>query len=150
MTIQEAYNYFESLITESTKKSEIKVYEKFVYLLSKLKTRTFSKEEMASIETELDSLNIKSNPENKKKFYEKALINFENYLKTTFSLISKGYYTKLGIGLGMTFGILFGIIFLSRFDRSIGIALGLSLEMLLGLISGSNMDSQAKSKNKVL
>ena len=66
MTLQEAYDFFESLKNETTKKYEIKVYEKFLHILSKLKNRKFSKDEIQSIETELDRLNLESNPGNKK------------------------------------------------------------------------------------
>jgi hypothetical protein len=150
LILQEAYNFFESLTTETTKKSEIKVYEKFIYVLSELKTRKFTKDEMESIEAELDSLSLNSNPENRKKFFKKALSKFENFLKDTFSLTSKGYYTQLGIGLGSSFGILFGIVFLSSFERSLGITLGLSIGMLIGLIIGQFMDAKAKSEGRVL
>lgn len=150
MTLQEACNFFKSLTTKTTKKSEIKVYEKFLYILNELKTRQFSKDEIHSLEMELDRLNLNSNPENRKKFVEKALSEFEKYLKDELSLAPKGFYTNLGIGLGSFFGILFGIVFLSSLERSLGIALGLSIGMLSGLIIGRNMDSQAKTAGKML
>ncbi len=34
MTLQEAHNFFESLKTETTKKYEIKVFEKFLHMLT--------------------------------------------------------------------------------------------------------------------
>ena len=150
MTLQEAYNFFESLITETTKKSEIKVYKKFLHILTELKTRKFTEDERESIEAQLDSLNLNSNPENRKKYFKKTLSKFEDFLKDTFSLTSKGYYTQLGIGLGSSFGIIFGIVFLSSFERSLGIALGLSIGMLIGLIIGQSMDAKAKSESRVL
>ena len=104
MTLQEAYNFFEILKTETTKKYEIKVYEKFLHILSKLKFREFSKDEIQFIETELESLNLKSNPKNRKKYFKKALSKFEKYLKDTFSLTTKGYYSNLYSGLGLSFG----------------------------------------------
>jgi len=87
MTIQEAYNFFESLKTETTTKSEIKGYENFLQILTGLKTRTFSEDEIQSIEKELDSLDLESNPENRKKYFKKALSTFEKYLMETFSLV---------------------------------------------------------------
>jgi hypothetical protein len=150
MTLQEAHNFFESLKIETTKKSEIRVYEKFLHILSELKNRDFSKDEIQSIEAELDRLNLKSNPENRKKYFGKALSKFEKFLKDTFSLITKGYYTTIGIGLGASFGILFGIVILPGLERSLGIAMGLSIGMLIGLIIGRNMDSQAKVAGKML
>ena len=87
MKLQEAYNFFESLKTETTKNTEIKLYEKFLHMLTELKSRDFSEDEMQSIEAELDSLSLDSNPENPKKHFAKALRKFEKYLKNTFSLI---------------------------------------------------------------
>jgi len=150
MTLQEAITIFESLKTETTKKSEIKVYEKFLHILTELKVRTFSKDEIQSIETELGRLNLKSNPENRKKYFKKALAKFEKYLKDTFSLTSKGHYTNLYSGLGLSFGLLFGVVFLSSWERSLGISMGLIGGMLIGLIIGQSMDSQAKATGKML
>lgn len=150
MTLQEAYNFFESLKTETTKKSEIKIHEKFLHILTELKIRTFSKDEMESIEAELDNLNLKSNPENRKKFFKKALSKFEKFLKDTFSLTSKDYFTRLGLGLGPSFGILFGVVVLSGFERSLGITIGVIIGMLIGLTIGRSMDAKARSEGRVL
>ena len=150
MTLQEAYNLFESLKKETTKKSEIKIYENFLHILSELKIREFSKDEIESIEMELDRLNLKSNPGIRKKHIKKALSKFEKYLKDTFSLTSKGYYTNLYSGLVLSFGLLFGVVFLSSWERSLGISIGLIGGMLVGLIIGQSMDAKAKSDSKVL
>jgi len=150
MTLQEAYNFFESLTTETTKKSELKVYEKFVYTLSELKTRKFTKDEIQSIETELDSFDLKSNRENNIKFFKKALSKLESFLKDTFSLTSKGYYTKLGTALGSTFGMLFGVVFLSSWERSLGISMGFLFGTLIGLTIGRSMDAKAMSEGRMI
>jgi len=150
MTLQEAYNFFERLKIEATKKSEIRVYEKFLHILSELKKRDFSKDEFQSIEAKLESFNLESNHENGKKYFKNALSKFEKYLKDTFSLTSKVYYTNMGIGIGSSFGILFGIVMLSSLERSLGIALGLSFGMLIGLINGRFIDGKARSEGRVL
>lgn len=150
MTLQKAINFFESLINETTNKSETKVYKKFLHILSELKNREFSKDEMQSIEKELDILHLESDPKNRKKYFNKALSKFEKYLKDIFSLTPKGYYTNMGIGLGSTFGLLFGVVFLSSFERSTGIALGLSIGMLIGVIIGQSLETKAISKGNVI
>ncbi len=150
MTLQEAYTFIESLKTETTKKYEIKVYEKFLHILSEMKIRAFSKDEIQSIEIELESLNLKSNPENRKKYFKKALSKFEKYLKDTFSLTSKGYYTERAVGLGVLFGVVAGVIFGERFERSLGLSLGISIGMLIGTFVGRHMDSQAKATGNML
>ena len=111
MTLQEAHNFIESLKNATSKKNEIKIYDKFLDILNKLKTRDFTKDEIQVIETTLDTYDLKSNQENNIKFFKKALRKFENFLKDTFSLTSKDYYAKLGGGLGMSFGILWNCVF---------------------------------------
>lgn len=150
MTLQEAYNFFESLKTETIKKSEIKVYEKFIDIISELKVREFSQDEIQSIETDLDSLNLASNPVNRKKYFKKALGKFEKYLKDTFSLTSKGYYTKMGIGLGSSFGVVLGVLIGGRFERSLGVSLGIGIGCLIGLLIGRYMDSKAVAEGNVI
>ena len=150
MTLQEAYNFFESLKTETTKKSEIKVYEKFLHILSELKIRALSQNEIHSIETELDSLNLESNLENRKNHFKKALTKFEKYLKDTFTLTTKGYYTERSIGYGVLFGVVAGVLFGERFEKSLGLSLGISIGMLIGAFIGRHMDSQAKAAGNML
>jgi hypothetical protein len=150
MTLQKAINFFESLKTETTKKTEIKVYEKFLHILSQLKTTEFTKDEIQSIEEELDRLNLKSNPKDRKKFFKKALSIFEKYLKDTFSFTTEGYYTKLYGGLGLSFGLLFGVAILSNLERSLGISLGLIGGMVVGAIMGRKKETEAKAAGKML
>lgn len=150
MTLQEAFNFFESLNTKTTKKSEIKIYKRLLHVFSALKDRTFTTDEVQAIENELDRLNLDSNPENRKIFFKKVLNQFEKYLKDTYSLISKDYYTKRIGGLGLSFGILFGVVFLSSWERSLGISMGLLAGMVVGSLIGRSMDAKAVAEGRVL
>lgn len=150
MTIDEAINFFESLTTKTKKKSELKTYEDFKQILERLKNRDFSKEEMDTIESKLEPFRLQSDFKNSRKYIKKTQAEFEKYLRDTFSLISKGYYTNLGIGLGSSYGILFGIVVLSRLERSLGIALGIMVGMLIGLTIGRQKDALAKAEGRVL
>lgn len=150
MTLQETEKLFEDLKNEATNKSEIKIYKRFLQIVSELRKRDFSKDEIQSIETELDSLNLQSNKENSTKYLKKGLRKFEKFLKDKFSLTSKGYYANMGIGIGSIFGLLFGIVFLSSWERSLGISLGLSIGMLIGLIIGRSMDNKVVSDGRML
>ncbi|GGZ69587.1 hypothetical protein [Algibacter mikhailovii] len=150
MTLQEAHNFFKSIKTETTKTSEIKVYDKFLHILNELKNREFTTDEIQSIEVELKSLQFESNPENRKRFFKKALTKFENYLKDTFSLISKGHYTNLSVSLGILFGVVFGVLIGQRFEKSLGLSLGICLGMFIGAYIGRNKDAKAKAAGNIL
>ena len=150
MTLLEAYHFFENLKKETTNKTEIKVYNQFITILKKLEKREFTTNEIQSIEVELGNLQLKSNPENRKKFFKKALIKFEKYLKDTFSLTSKGYYTNLSVSLGVLFGVVVGVLIGERFERSLGISFGICMGLFLGAYIGRRKDAQAKSAGNLL
>jgi hypothetical protein len=150
MTLQEAQSFFESLKTETTKRYEIKVYEKFLHILTGLEKKNLSESEIRSIDTALENLNLESNPENRKKYFSKAFNKFEKYLKETFSLTSKGYYANLYAGLGLTFGLLFGVAILSNLESSLGISIGLIGGIVVGSLIGRNKDAEAKATGKML
>jgi hypothetical protein len=150
MTLKNAFTFFESLVSETSKKSEIKVYQEFIQIITGIENKNLSESEIQSIEAELDSLDLESNPENRKKYFKKTLGKFETYLKDTFSLTSKGYYTKLYGALGLSFGLLFGVAILSNLERSLGISLGLIGGMVVGSLIGRDKDSQAKAAGKML
>ena len=134
MSINEASDFLNSLIAETVEKSEIKVYQNFLGILTALKNRALMPEELRSIEEELGILKLKECPENKKKYLKQKYNEFKKYLKAELSFISEGYYTAIGISLGISFGV----------------ALGISLGMIIGLIIGRIMDSEAEKQNRVL
>jgi hypothetical protein len=150
MTLKNAINFFENLVTETNRKSEIKVYQEFIQIIASLEMKELSKNDIQSIETELDNLNLKSNSVNRKKYFKKANNDFKKYLKDTFSLTTKGYYTTYYGGLGLVFGLLFGVAILSNLERSMGISLGLIGGMVVGSIMGRSKDAEAKTTGKML
>ena len=150
MKLQEALKHFKNLESKTTKKSEIKIYQKFIQILTGLESKDLSDFEIQSIEQKLDTLDLNSTSTNNKKHFNKVFHKFQKYLKDSFSLTTKGYYTSMGIGLGASFGIIFGIVLFSGFERSLGISLGISIGMLIGLIIGRNMDSQAMASGKTI
>jgi ElaB/YqjD/DUF883 family membrane-anchored ribosome-binding protein len=150
MTLNKAYYFFKVLISETSKKSEINIYKDFTSILNSLENREFSKEKLEIIEAKLNSLNLKSNPQNRKKYFKKALIEFKGFLNKTFSLVSKNYYTNLYIALGAGFGVISGIVIGERFEKSLGIALGIGIGMLIGSFIGKSKDTKALSEGRVL
>lgn len=150
MTLKNVSDLFENLIDETSKKSEIKIYQEFIQIITSLENKDLSENEIKSIETELDRMKLDSNSLNRRKYYKKALNDFKNYLKETYSLTTKGYYTQLYGGLGLSFGLLFGVAILSNLERSLGLSLGLIAGLVVGSIMGRTKDTQAKISGKML
>lgn len=149
MTLKKALDYFQRISSETSNKSEIKVYQEFIRILIRLEERDLSASEITAIETELNRLDLNSTTHNKR-YIKKALTQFEKYLMDTFSLTTEGYYTNKGMVLGMIFGLLFGVVTSSRLDGSMSIALGISLGMFIGLLIGRNLDAKALSSGNAV
>ncbi len=149
MTLQEASDFIQSSKNEKTSKSEIKIHEKFLHVIAQLKSRDFSTEEIQSLEAELGRLDLKSNIVSGKKHLKNTFDEFKVYLKEKYSLISKGYYTTMGVGLGAGFGVVLGVLVGERFERSLGLSLGISLGMFIGIIIGRNLDAKAMAEGRV-
>ena len=145
MNINDAVAFFKNLLIKTDKKSEIKTYENFIAILTSLKSRDLSPEQLSLIEEELGSLNLNANLENNRKHYKRKLSEFKKYLKDEFSLITEGYYTAIGMCLGMCFGVAIG----TSLGAS-GTSMGLTLGMLIGLVIGRSKDDEAKKQNRVL
>ena len=143
MKLDEASAFFKNLIIESDNKTEIKIYKNFISIFTDLNNRDLSEEQLKSIEEKLDSLNFNENSDNRKKHFKQKLNLFVGYLKEKLSLISKGYYTAIGMSLGMSFGVAFGAAFKN-------VSYGLIFGMLIGLLIGIAKDSKAKKEGKVL
>jgi len=143
MKLNKASAFFKNLIIESDNKSEIKIYENFISILTDLNSRDLSEEQLKSIEEKLDSLNFNENSDNRKKHFKQKLNLFVGHLKKKLSLVSKGYYTAIGMSLGMSFGVAFGAIFGN-------VSYGLIFGMLIGMLIGTAKDSKAKKEGKVL
>lgn len=150
MILKNTLAYFQNLLSETNKKSEMKVYQEFIRILTALDQRDLSTEDRTAIDTELNTLDLISSTPRKKRFYKKALLQFEKYLLDTFSLSTKSYYTNRGIALGMTFGLLVGTVLLNNFERSMGISLGMAFGMFTGLLIGRHLDEKALAAGKII
>jgi hypothetical protein len=150
MTLKNAINLFNRLVSETTKKSEIKVYRDFIKILTNLEKRHLTESEVENLEKELDTLELISKITNNKRHFNKELQQLKDYLVETFSIITKGYYIVKGITIGGSVGLLFGIIFLSSLERSLGISLGISVGTLIGIIIASYLESQAKATGNLI
>ena len=104
MKINETLTFFLNLKNISIEKSEIKVYNKYIGILSDLKNRDLTRAQTLSIEAELKTMNLKPETKNRKKYYIKKLMEFEKYLKDKLSLIPDGHYMSYGMIFGMVIG----------------------------------------------
>ncbi|MGI9530521.1 hypothetical protein [Lutimonas sp.] len=150
MTLTEARNYFENLISENPKKAKLKIYKVYTHIISELEKREFSTDQLELITTELEKIVKEAGQNDRNRSLKKRQESFKAFLNDKFSLTLKDHYTNKGIALGMTFGMVFGIIFLRDMERSLGLAMGLSFGMMIGYGVGKYLDQKASKESKVI
>ena len=147
MTIKEAKYFLKNLINESTKSREIKIYNKFIGVLTGIENREFSTYQIELIEKELTILNLKQPTKNRKKYISKKLNAFIEYLESEYSIILEEHYTDLGLKIGLVFGMALGT---AIFRDSGGSSTGMCFGLFIGYVIGKYMDNEAAKQNQVL
>ena len=154
MKINVAIELFENLISNTDKKSELRIYESFIGVLKSLEIKNLDTEKLQIIEEELDRLELNTSTDSKKKYYSKKLNEFNSFLKEKFSFITENYHISIGIGIGMSMGTSLGISLGVAFGRETGMTygmiFGMMFGMMAGIIIGTIMDTQAKENGLVL
>jgi len=148
MGINETLDFFQNLKNETAEKREIKLYDKYNSILSDLKYRDLTQNQILSIETELEKLNLKTESDNRIKYLEKQLSEFKNFLKDRLALVPEGYYSGVGVGTGIVFGSIFSILFQS-FLGTYSLLIGIIGGMILGGLLGAIRDKEAKKQGRV-
>ncbi|WP_299887717.1 hypothetical protein [uncultured Lacinutrix sp.] len=153
MTIEQGLSFFKELNTKNPTKKELRVYNTFISVLTDLKNRDLTPEQILDIEAELTHLDIKEKT-NDIKNLRKKLNGFICFIKKKLSLISEGQYMGLGmaigLSLGMSLGMTFGIIFSKDNGMILGMNIGMGIGMALGMIIGAAKDAELKKQGKVL
>lgn len=146
MKTKEAIKYFESLMAGKSSDSELKVYERFIDIFNELDGKELKQEQLDSLEKKIAGLQLKATSDNKSKYLNKKLGNLKKFLKSEFSFITKGHYSRKGMMYGLFVGVLLGVFLEEIFGVPIAVGLGLVGGMLVGV----NMDSHALKKGRVL
>lgn len=154
MNIDETLKSLNILLSQTDKKKDKKVYNCFIRTLTSLKEKDLTKTQIQLIHEELSLLKLKTETQNKKKFYNQKLTEFKTFLKNEFSFTSEKYYTELWMIYGMMFGTSVGMSIGISINQTIGISIGLSIGtgvgMALGIMYGARKDAEAKKQGRVI
>ncbi len=142
MKLSEASDFFEKLLSETNEPAEIRVYKKYIAILSDLNSRNLLGKQVRLIEDKLDSLALTADVENRAKYFNQQLAVLIKFLKEQLRLVSEGYYTAMGIALGVALGAGIG--------SAINIGAGIAIGIAIGLAIGAGKDAKAKKERRVL
>jgi len=154
MDINDTSELLNTLSSQTDKKSEKKIYNCFIRILTSLKNRDLTENQSQLIQEKLSSLNLKATTENRKKYYRQKLFKFKVFLKNEFSFTTEKYYTEMGMIYGMIFGtgigLSIGIAINPILGTSIGLSIGTGIGMVLGMVYGARKDADAKRQGRVI
>ena len=153
MSINETIDLIKKLLGRTTKRREIRIYKKFIGILSGLNKMDLTREVQQQIEAYLTGLQLNDHPAGSRKYFPTQYAAFTDYLKTKFSFITEGYYSAIGLSLGLSLGAGLGVSFGSiggGTGISIGISMGAGIGMLVGMLVGATKDAEAKKNGKVI
>lgn len=149
MKIKETLQFFLNLRSNSIEKSKIKVYDKYIGILYDLTNRDLTHNQIQSIESKLETLNLNVESDHNKKYLIDKLSEFQKFLKERLTLVSEGYYAEIGAGTGIIIGSIFSVLFQSELG-AYTFLIGINGGIILGAILGRMKDSKAKKQGNVL
>jgi ABC-type dipeptide/oligopeptide/nickel transport system permease subunit len=154
MNINKTSELLNTLLSQTDKKSEKKVYVCFIRALSSLKKKYLTESQSQLIQEKLSSLNLKVTTGNRKKYYKQKLSESKAFLKNEFSFTPAKYYTKRGMVYGMIFGTGISLSIGTAIDPTLGISIGLSIGisvgMVFGMMYGARKDAEAKKQGRTI
>ncbi|MBC3758344.1 hypothetical protein H7U19_08015 [Hyunsoonleella sp. SJ7] len=154
MNIDDTLELLSTLLSKTDKKSEKRIYNGFIRILSSLKKKDLTENQLQLIQEKLSSLKLKEAKGNRKKYYEKKFSEFRAFLKNEFSFTTEKYYTEKGMVYGIIFGpvigLSIGVVFDTALGTSMGLTIGTGIGMVLGMIYGASKDAEAKKLGRII
>ncbi len=136
--------FLKKQLSKTQKKSEIKTFEKFIGILTKLKEKELSQEQLEMVENYLKYLELEKIPSFSNEIFKKKLTKFKKYLKNKLGFVPANFYTTWAASFGISFAIGFSV--QSNLDIDIKIGFISAALLLIGI--ASLLDLRIKRQNR--
>ena len=138
--------FFKKLISKTNVKAEIHIFKKFIAILTHLKNKDLTQEQLELIESYIHYLELEKIPSYSNELFKKKLNKFRKHLKTKLRFVPSKYYT--------TYGIIFAVPFVIGFSTTNGLSLTTKIAIvspvLLLIAIGLYLDSRIKKQGRAL
>lgn len=141
--------FLKKQLSKTNDKSEIRTFNNFIALLSNLKEKELTQEQLSAIESYIQYLELEKIPSYSNELFDKKLKQLKKYLKTKLRFVPKNHYTTIGICFAIPFAI--GFAFTANgisMNHKIGIAVVALL--LIGIGIGKIIDLKIIKQNRSL
>lgn len=136
--------FLKKQLNKTNKKSEIKTFENFISILTRLKEKEISPEQQEGIESYLHYLELEKIPSFSNEIFKKKLTQFRKYLKNKLGFVPTNYYTTLALSFGVSFTVSFSI----QKNIDLTIKIGVISAVILVIAIAVMIDSRIKRQNR--
>jgi transcriptional regulator with XRE-family HTH domain len=137
--------FLKKQLSKTNEKTEIKTFEKFIEILSKLKEKDLNPKQIEGIESYIKYLELEKIPSFSNDMFKQKLVKFRKYLKNKLRFVPNNYYTTWASSFAVSFAIGFAV--QSKIDMNIKIGV-ISVALLIigiGIIMDLRMKRQERS-----
>lgn len=99
--------YLKKQLSKTKEKSEVKTFKKFIELLESLNDKDLSTEQLESIESYIQYLELEKIPSFNNEIYDQKLAKLNKHLKAKLRFVPKNHYTIWTASFSLTFAIAF-------------------------------------------
>jgi len=101
--------FFKRLLSKTNTKDEIRTFKRFIAILSNLKQKDLSEDQLQTLEAYLYYLELEKIPSYSYELYKPKLNQLRKYLKTKFKFVPNTFYTSVGIAFAVPFAVSFSV-----------------------------------------
>ncbi|OUR93907.1 hypothetical protein A9Q87_04140 [Flavobacteriales bacterium 34_180_T64] len=137
--------FLKKQLSQTNKKSEIKTFEKFIYILNNLRDKDLNTVQIEGIESYIKYLELEKIPSFSNDIFKQKIKKFRTHLKTKLRFVPNNYYISFAIIFAVPFSITFTI--QPKIDLNIRIAVISVVLLLIGIaiIMDLRMKRQGRS-----
>ena len=137
--------FLKKQLSKTNEKSEIKTFEKFIEILSKLKEKDLSPKQIEGIESYIKYLELEKIPSFSNEMFKQKLAKFKKYLRNKLHFVPSNYYTTWAASFGLSFAVGFSVQRNIDYNIKIGVISVALLIIGIGIIMDMRMKRQERS-----
>ncbi len=126
-------------------RAEFKTFENFIKILSNLKEKELSQEQLDNIEIYIKYLALEKIPSFNNEIFKQKLASFKKFLRRKMKFVPYNYYTTFGVSFAISFAVGFGIDAGISITNKLIVISAVSLLIFIGIIIDASIKRQERA-----
>lgn len=138
--------FFKRLLSKATEKSEVQTFQKFINILTDLKSKDLTEKQLYIIESYIQYLELEKIPSYSHELYQQKLKKFKKHLTLKLQFVPNNYYSIIGFAISIPFLVAF----LSNSSVSIAVKITVSVLAIILIVLMMYLDRKIKRQGRNL